>query len=206
MFEIILEGVGRRFSHDWIFKNVDYHFENAQCYAILGGNGSGKSTLMQLLAAANNPSQGKITHIYKGKTLEPDCVFAHLGWAAPYITPIEDLTLTEFLTFHFSLKPLIPTYTVAQVVDILGLEKAKNRSIGLFSSGMQQRVRLAAALFVDAPLILLDEPCTNLDNNGVQWYNEMIEKLCNDRLCIVASNQPHEYNFCNQHLNIEAWR
>ncbi|MBL7713768.1 MAG: ATP-binding cassette domain-containing protein, partial [Chitinophagaceae bacterium] len=115
---------------------------------------------------------------------------------------IEEMTLAEMLQFHFSFKPLLPGLSVAQVIELTGLQAAAGRQIGDFSSGMKQRVKLAQAIFSDTPVLLLDEPCTNLDQQGVQQYTEWMTQYSRERLVIVASNELREYQFCRHKIHM----
>ena len=75
-----------------------------------------------------------------------------------------------------------------------------------YSSGMKQRVRLAQALFSDTPVVLLDEPCTNLDVEGIVLYRELIRDYTAGRLLIVSSNDLQEYDFCEERINIMQYK
>ena len=93
--------------------------------------------------------------------------------------------------------------------DILvkvGLQSAADKQIRYYSSGMRQRVRLAQAIFSDTPLVLLDEPCTNLDVDGIVLYRQLIEDHCKGRLVIVSSNDRQEYEFCDETINIMEYK
>ena len=82
------------------------------------------------------------------------------------------------------------------------MEKSKNKLIRYFSSGMKQRVKLALAFCADTPLLMLDEPTANLDAQGSNWYLQLIEQFAAGRLTIICSNQPNEYAFCKNRLNL----
>jgi ABC-type multidrug transport system ATPase subunit len=71
---------------------------------------------------------------------------------------------------------------------------------------MKQRVKLAQSIFSDVPVVLLDEPCTNLDETGVNLYKQLIEEYCKKRMVIVSSNDHHEYDFCSNRINIIDWK
>ncbi|POY39065.1 ABC transporter ATP-binding protein [Solitalea longa] len=204
--EISLQNIGRRFNRDWIFKGIDYRFEQGNSYAILGPNGSGKSTLVQIIAASLSPSEGTITHQYQGKKVEAEEVFRLLSFASPYLELLEDFTLNELIDFHFNFKQFISGFDKNQVIELLGFEKYRDRLIKNYSSGMKQRVKLALAFSSKSPLLLLDEPTANLDNQGVDWYLNLIERFAADRLTIICSNQEHEYSFCKQQLNIVDYK
>jgi ABC-type multidrug transport system ATPase subunit len=203
---ITLQNIGRRFNRDWIFKGVDYTFTSGESYAILGPNGSGKSTLLQVLNGSLSPSAGKIEFVNDDKPVEIETVFTHLSLAAPYLELIEEFTMSEMIDFHFKFKSFKPGMDKAQLIDLLNLPKSANKLIKYFSSGMKQRLKLALAFCADTPLLMLDEPTSNLDTQGVDWYLNLVQQFAAGRLTIVCSNQEHEYGFCNHRLSIVDYK
>jgi ABC-type multidrug transport system ATPase subunit len=119
---------------------------------------------------------------------------------------VEEMSLKEFLNFHSGFKPLLPGLTIDNIISIIGLERAANKQIRYYSSGMKQRVKLAQCIFSDVPVILLDEPCTNLDTAGFELYHRLINDHCKDRMVIVSSNDEMEYRFCNERINIVDYK
>jgi ABC-type multidrug transport system ATPase subunit len=204
--EITLQNIGRRFNREWIFRGIDYSFNETESYAILGANGSGKSTLVQIVASNLTPSEGKINYMLKGKALEPELVFSHLSFASPYLELVEDFSLTEIIDFHFGFKNYLSGFDRNKVIELLGFEKYRNRYIKHYSSGMKQRVKLALAFCADTPVLLLDEPTANLDHQGIEWYLSLISRFSINRLTIICSNQEHEYSFCKHQLNIQDYK
>jgi ABC-type multidrug transport system ATPase subunit len=203
---IVLHNIGRRFNSDWIFRGVNYTFNHGESYAILGPNGSGKSTLLQVLNASLSPSEGTISYEYQGKPVEADKIFEQLSLAAPYMELVEEFTLTEMIDLHFKFKSYKPGMDSRMVIDLLAMEKNKNKLIKYFSSGMKQRLKLALAFCSDTQLLMLDEPTSNLDTQGVDWYLSLVEKFALNRLTIICSNQQHEYSFCRNTLNISDYK
>lgn len=203
---IILQNIGRRFNREWIFRGIDYAFENAGKYAVLGANGSGKSTLLQVLNGSLGPSEGTIQYFDSGKEIEAGDVFNSLSLAAPYLEVIEDFSLNEMIDFHFKFKRFKAGMDKNAVADILNLEGSRNKLIKYFSSGMKQRLKLALAFCADTPMLMLDEPTSNLDTQGIDWYLSLIEKFSEGRLTIVCSNQEHEYSFCDNRLSIADYK
>lgn len=193
---------GKRFNRDWIFRHVDYEFAPGEWYAVTGPNGSGKSTLLQVLAGAVANSEGTIHHHLSESLLPNDQVFRSISLAAPYLSVIEEMTLTEFLRFHQTFKPFIPGLHAGQIITRIGLEKAAHKQIRYFSSGMKQRVKLAQAIFSDTPCLLLDEPCSNLDRTGIELYEQLIHEYCPNRLLIICSNDEQEYAFCRTKISM----
>src|SRR5690606_22272553 len=111
-----------------------------------------------------------------------------------------------FLNFHFSFKKPLQGFSVKKIIEFTGLQNSTHKQIGDFSSGMKQRVKLAQAFFSDTPILLLDEPCTNLDEAGVSQYQEWIQDFTKNRLVIIASNDPREYFFCKEKIQIEEYK
>ncbi|WP_257670142.1 ABC transporter ATP-binding protein [Parapedobacter tibetensis] len=200
--EINLENIGRRFNRDWVFQHLDYHFAAGQSYAILGPNGSGKSTLLQVIASSLTPSMGHIRYIRNGNMIEPDNVYRFISLAVPYMELIEEFTLIEQIRFHFTHKSYLMGYNERTLMELLGLQNAMDKQIRHFSSGMKQRLKLGLACCSDVPMILLDEPTTNLDKHGVDWYLHLVDKTKTGRLLIVCSNQEKEYAFCEHAIHI----
>lgn len=203
---ITLQNIGRRFNRDWIFRGVDYTFISGESYAILGPNGSGKSTLLQVLNGSLSPSVGKIEFANQDKPIEIETVFTHLSLAAPYLELIEEFTMSEMIDFHFKFKSYKPGVDKAQLIDLLNLPKSTNKLIKYFSSGMKQRLKLALAFCADTSILMLDEPTSNLDIQGVDWYLSLVQQFAAGRLTIVCSNQEHEYGFCNHRLSIVDYK
>lgn len=204
--KISLEHVSKRFQQHWIFKDINYTFSGPGAYALLGANGSGKSTLLRLVAGIQNTSRGKLLYEYNGSVLQQKELFRYLSFSAPGMELVEELTLKEFFNFHFAFKKPLPGLTTGSIISLIGLEAAAGKPIADYSSGMKQRVKLAQAIFSDTPLLLLDEPCTNLDQAGVEQYAAWMEQYSKNRLVIVASNDVREYYFCPQHITIEDYK
>jgi len=202
-FTINAQGLGRRYGRQWIFRRLSYDFRPGTATAILGPNGAGKSTLLSILAGQLLSTEGQVLYTLGGQPLPPAAVPKYLACCAPYLELPEDFTLLELLAFHTRLKPLRPGLTVAGLVDIMYLHQARHQAVRTFSSGMKQRLKLGMALYAAAPLLLLDEPTTNLDAQGAAWYQEHVARVRDaGRLVIISSNVPAEYAFCEGQVRI----
>lgn len=202
---ITLNNIGRRFNKEWIFKGIDYQFEQGQKYAVLGPNGSGKSTLLSIVLGSLTPSEGALTYLNPHE-INVESIYQYISFAAPYLDLIEEFTLQETIAFHFQFKGYAEGLNAQGVLSLLGLEKSQDKALKHFSSGMKQRTKLALACCADSPILLLDEPTSNLDTQGVDWYLDLIEKFGGDKTIIVGSNQTHEYEFCKKHLRINDYK
>ncbi len=206
MMRITCSDAGKRFNREWIFRRFSYDFLAAHKYAITGPNGSGKSTLLQVLSSSMAVNAGKIEWYDDGNIKEPESIFQYFSLAAPYLDIIEEMTALEFLRFHNQFKQLMTGTSIKEIIYLIGLEKAADKQIRYYSSGMKQRLKLAQAIFSDVPLLLLDEPCTNLDAAGYELYNHLVQTFCNYKTIIVSSNDPAEYSFCDHRISIMDYK
>ncbi len=212
---ITLSDAGKRFNRDWIFRHFTYSFESGQSYAITGPNGSGKSTLLQVISGAMHFNEGSLKFEGKGQStngknesgeIAHEVIYNEVSICAPYLEVVEEMTLKEFFDFHLGFKPFLPGISTPFIITTLGLEKAADKQIRYYSSGMKQRVKLAQCIFSDTAIVLLDEPCTNLDAAGVDLYHRLIEQYCKKRLVIVSSNDEVEYKFCELSLSLADYK
>ncbi len=203
---IQISNAGKRFNRDWIFRHADINFLPQQSYAITGSNGSGKSTLLQVLAGSMDISEGTVAWYVNEAPVSNENVYAWLTIAAPYLEVIEELTATEFLQFHLQFKSLQTGLTPKDILELVELDKAANKQIRYYSSGMKQRLKLAQAIFTNTPLLLLDEPCTNLDTTGFRLYNSLIANYARHKTIIVSSNDENEYSFCQHVVAIKDYK
>jgi ABC-type multidrug transport system ATPase subunit len=204
--KIQLENLGKKFRKEWIFRHVNLTFDAGNSYTFVGPNGSGKSTLLQVLMGIMPHTEGNISYTSDNQKIEIDDIFKKIVIAAPYLELVEEFTLLESVDFHQKFKTFKDNITSSQLIDLLQLSPHKDKTIKNFSSGMKQRLKLGLAFYSEAPIILLDEPTSNLDAQGTTWYLEQIEKHTTDRLLIICSNQPNEYAFCENIVDIRDFK
>ncbi len=200
--QITLDNIGVHFENRWVFRGVTQSFKLNDKVVLLGENGSGKSTLLKVCSGFLSPDEGEFSFLKDKVVIEN--LASHISLCAPYIELIEEMTLQEFLEFHFSFKKsLVP---IQEMISIIGLSGKENEYIENFSSGMKQRVSLAQAFFADTKLLLLDEPCSNLDDKGFTLYNTLLQNYCEGRIVIIASNDSKEYAACNKQIRLENFK
>jgi ABC-type multidrug transport system ATPase subunit len=214
--KISLTDAGKRFNRDWIFRHLTTEFSSGHSYAIVGPNGSGKSTLLQVLGSSMQLNEGNINYclpvVLNEERNKPateivqEDIYRQVAICAPYLDVIEEMTLVEFLHFHSQFKSFLHDISINGIIDLLGLQAAAHKQIRYFSSGMKQRVKLAQCIFSDTMLVLLDEPCTNLDTAGIDLYHQLIKDYCSQRLVVVSSNDEVEFSFCETRIDLRNYK
>ncbi|MBC7411426.1 MAG: ATP-binding cassette domain-containing protein [Bacteroidia bacterium] len=205
--KIILDKAGRRFNNDWIFKNICCEFVQGNIYGIIGNNGSGKSTLLQVLTSQLMVSEGACTFIQNNKPYDSDQWHNNYSFASPYLQLFEEYSLTELLTLHNAVKPFYAHLSVSIITEKLNLTKQRNKAIRYYSSGMKQRVKLALALYSNTPVLLLDEPTSNLDAQNTTWFQQQLQEYSANRLVVIASNSiDTELFLCTRIININEYK
>lgn len=203
--QLIIEGLSKKYPKNKLFENLNHTFETNNTYAITGENGSGKSTFIKIIAGVIAPSKGKVSFIENGKTVEKENIYQLLGITAPYLNLIEEYTLKEHLDFHAKFKASLFGKDVLNEIENANLNHSLNKPIAEFSSGMQQRLKLILCCSFEAKVLLLDEPTSHLDSKGIEWYKDLLHRTSNERITLIASNNPTEYNdFAKKIVNIGA--
>lgn len=204
---ITLNNVAKQFAREKVFSGAIHVFEPGSRTALLGPNGSGKSTLLQVVAGALVPTAGSVEHSLSGKVIDPEHVYRHVAIAAPYLGLYEDLPLRQAIANHARFKPFHAGISVQDVARTAYLEPHLEKPVLHFSSGMKQRLKLALAILSDTPLLLLDEPATNLDTEGIAWFRGLLEGNLAKRTLLVASNRQAEETFaCTESVEISRWK
>jgi ABC-type multidrug transport system ATPase subunit len=200
-FSIKIDKLGKKFRNEWIFRDFSYHFTNNISCAIIGPNGSGKSTLLQVISGAVPKNKGTFQYYENEKAINESSLPNYLNWVSPAQEIIEEFTLAETFRFHQKFKKF-NFETENEFAERIQLEKHLNKPVKYFSSGMKQRVKLGLAFFSEHHFLFLDEPTTNLDTVGTNWYRTEIEKLLDSKIILISSNQIHEYDFCKTAINV----
>ena len=201
--KITLQNLSKRYNREWIFRHIEYEFIVGKKYAITGSNGSGKSTLLQVIAGSLMHNEGSI-EMHNGQLLSNEQHYQHISIATPYLELIEEMTALEMLRFHSTFKQLI--LPAAEILQIVNLQASAKKQIRYYSSGMKQRFKLALAFFSKIPILLLDEPTTNLDEDGIALYHQLIKNYTTNKLVIVCSNDKQEYSFCEEVLEVGRYK
>jgi ABC-type multidrug transport system ATPase subunit len=204
--QLLIDQLGKRFNREWIFKQFSAKLQAGKSYTFVGPNGSGKSTLLHVISGVMPSTEGKIIYRLGNQTIDEDKWYKQLVIAAPYLELIEEFSLLELLDFHTRFKPFKEGISKNELIERIELEGSKNKAIKYFSSGMKQRLKLAFAFYSDVPVVMLDEPTSNLDAKWSAWYREEVQQLSPDQILLICSNVPAEYDFCDTIINVSEFK
>lgn len=174
---------------------------------IAGQNGAGKSTLLKCIARLQKPTSGKIIWMNgKEDKMTPEQLKKRLGFAAPYISLYEELTVTENLSFLFDVRNEKNRGQIDAVLQRTGSTPFMHSLFGSLSTGQQQRARIAAAIVHQPDILFLDEPGSNLDEKGKHIVNEIVNEFRKkNQLIILASNQSYELDLCDSIIDLNKY-
>ncbi|TVR38174.1 MAG: ABC transporter ATP-binding protein [Cryomorphaceae bacterium] len=205
--QLELKHIGKKFQRDWIFKDVNLLLEQNSITGITGPNGSGKSTLLQCVSGFVMPSEGSVTLFKDEKAIPDEELYRQVSIAAPYLDQHDWLTLRETIALQKKFKPFRNGLSDGDVIEKTGLQHAADKFLKQFSSGMRQRVKLALAMLADTSVLLLDEPTSNLDNQGINWFDTLLQSESHDRIVVICSNsQQTELMRAGRRIDIAAFK
>ncbi|TAN38115.1 MAG: ABC transporter ATP-binding protein [Verrucomicrobia bacterium] len=170
---------------------VSFEVRRGEVFGLLGPNGSGKSTTLKMILGLLHPTHGQLMVL--GQSPREVQTKARLGYLPeesylyPYLTPDETL---DFYGRLFGLSAPERKQRTVQLLEMLGLQHARRRTVGEFSKGMARRIGLAQALINDPDLIVLDEPTSGLDPLGCRQVKDLIVALARrGKTILVSSHQ-----------------
>ena len=199
---IELQGVSHTFKSRPVFQPVTAHVPAGSECLIRGTNGSGKSTLGRILAGELTPEEGQVTWLHKAEAMEAEALCLCSQRVSPVTALHPQLTIAELIAFQGQFQPWPSPSAASDLLKQAGLAKHMQKAYRDLSSGMQQRVKLALALAAQPGLIVLDEPCANLDAAGIAWYRESLQIVRGEATLIVCSNDRDE-DFIDPNITIE---
>jgi ABC-type multidrug transport system ATPase subunit len=203
LISVQIDSLGKKFGSEWIFRNIFFEISPNDKVVVLGGNGSGKSTLLQILSGFVTPNEGAVSYSLNNIPVEESKLKDHVSFASPYLQLVDDFTLLEMVEHATVFKPFKNKLSVKDVIALIELDHAKNKFVRQLSSGMRQRLKLGLAILADTPLLLLDEPVSNLDRDAINWYKSILQKYSEGRTIIVCSNNiEDEYFLCKRSLDV----
>lgn len=158
---------------------------------LLGPNGAGKSTLMQLIATITEPTSGTVRWNGTDIAEAPVALRRVLGYLPQDFGVYPELTAEEFLEYMAALKGLpadAARRRIDTLLDVTGLDDARDRPLGGYSGGMTQRAGIACALLNDPDLLVADEPTVGLDPEERVRFRNLLADLAEERVVLLSTH------------------
>jgi heme exporter protein A len=184
---VVLERVGHSFAGTVALRGLGGVFAGGPLHLLTGPNGSGKSTLLRIIGTTLRPSGGCVRFV---PHLDFASIRAELGWVSHDCLVYPDLTGEENVRLAAGWHGLAGREAWGRASERFGLGQFSRRTVRAMSRGQRQRVALARALVHHPSLVLMDEPSTGLDEDGLRTLREVIgQELAAGALVLVVTHQ-----------------
>ncbi len=191
------------FNRRVIFEKISFSLSMNQTLLITGRNGSGKSTLVKILSDVLTPSAGKVSISVDG--LEQAKHWnRHIGFVSPYLQLYDEFTAAENLQRSWNIRGLTHRINPDELLDFLGLLHRKDDQVRTYSSGMKQRVKYLLALAHRPPILILDEPTSHLDVEGIGVVQEIMRLQRERGILVVATNDLQDVSEYEVRIDLNA--
>jgi heme exporter protein A len=198
-----VKNLKKDFDRKTILRDLNFSLANRDSLSITGKNGSGKSTLIKILSNIFMQTSGSVNITVDDTQIERPNYYRYIGLISPYLNLYDEFSGLENLRFTAKLRGLDED-CITSTIKRVGLWERRNDLVKIYSSGMKQRLKLAFALMHDPEILLLDEPTSNLDAEGVQLVDKVAEEYKLSRILIIATNDEHERSLCKSELNLDG--
>jgi len=171
------ENLCKTYNDLMVVKDLNLKVEKNDIYGFLGPNGAGKTTTIMMLLGLIPKTSGKI-YLF-GSEMKPNNVGLkkRIGVVSENQYFYRDMTALEYLNFFGEIYEVENREKrIDKLMNAVDLEKEKNKKLGAYSKGMQQKLAFVKALLHDPELLILDEPVANLDPNGIKQIRDLIEE------------------------------
>jgi heme exporter protein A len=201
---ITANGLSKDYNHSSIFKDISFSLSSPASLSITGKNGAGKSTLSKIIAGLLSLTRGSITYSVNGKQIGIEEFKHHIGFVSPYLNLYDEFTALENLQFlsHIRSTTQQNSKRIKEMLTLVGLWNRKDDIVGTFSSGMKQRLKYAFALLHNPAVLILDEPTSNLDIEGIDVIWQIILEQKKSNILIIATNNNEEAHWCAQQIQV----
>jgi len=206
-FSVKAESLSKTFGRRLIFSGLNFEFSKKGIYGISGPNGSGKSTLVQIIAGLISPSAGKVRHIMEAKDIPPEKLHNHIGFVSPYLVLYEEFTALENLELFAKIRNVhFNTEKIEYLLKVFLLYERKDDLVKTYSSGMKQRMKFIFAMMHSPRLLILDEPTSNLDDEGKESVYRITREQGSDSIVLIASNERSDLELCSEKIVIQDYK
>ncbi len=189
-----VRGVTKRFNRRKIFQDISFSLTCGESLSITGRNGSGKSSLVKIVAGVLSPTSGSVHFFRGGDPIYDDDVKHVLGLVSPYLQLYDEFSAIENLEILSSIRASKRTDSSyrEELFTLFGLWDRKGDLVRTFSSGMKQRLKYIYALYHEPSILILDEPTSNLDEEGIKAVRHVLETRREKTILLIATNDAEE--------------
>jgi len=203
--QIYAQSLGKYFGEKKIFQYISFELNEGESLAILGPNGAGKTTLIRILCGLVRPSEGILTYRDGDKIIDWLHLYPQLGLVGPYLELYEELTARENLDFFARIRNIKASANhINELLSRFLLAGRENDLVKEYSSGMRQRLKYVFALMTKPKILLLDEPTSNLDQQGIDTVYEIMNEQKQNHLLVIATNDPADLKYGDIHIDIQG--
>ena len=201
---IIAQGLSKDFNRSAVFKDISFSLSSPASLSITGRNGAGKSTLSKILAGLLSSTRGTIAYSVHGKQIGIEEFKHYIGFVSPYLNLYDEFTALENLQILSSIRTAARQNDerIKELLMLVGLWNRRDDVVGTYSSGMKQRLKYAFALLHNPAVLILDEPTSNLDTEGIDVITQIIQEQKKANILIIATNDKEEAHWCEQQIQI----
>jgi heme exporter protein A len=203
--KIEIKNIGKYFGERKIFSNINFEISSGSSVSITGPNGSGKTTLIRIISGLLNPTEGEVIYSDNGTILEEREKFRHLGLVGPYLELYNELTAMENLKFFSKMKRISNDESIIlNLLEKMNLSGHESDLVKNYSSGMKQRLKYVFALLDSPDILLVDEPTSNLDKEGINTVYDIMENQKSNGILIIATNDESDLKFGDSQIAIAS--
>lgn len=208
MIELECINLEKKYFNKLVFRGINLKLKDGDAVAITGKNGSGKSTFLKIISGLIKPTSGKIILKENNNEINRENYINYIGFTSPYINLYDELTAFENLKFFSDLinDSNNQKDKINSLLKRVNLYNVRNELVRDFSTGMKQRLKLAFSLLKTPKILLLDEPQSNLDSEGIELINNIFVEQKNRGILIIATNELWDTNLFSITLNIENYK
>jgi len=194
--KLYLENIEKHFGERRILRDINFTLESGQSAALVGPNGSGKTTLVKIICGLIRPSGGKVEFSINGDSIAQEKVYKKIGLVSPYLELYEELTAMENLSFFGRIKKIARLdEKIEDLMHQLNLSGREDDPVKTYSSGMRQRLKYVFALLGDPEVLVLDEPISNLDVDGIERVYRIMSEQKQDKILLIATNDNEDLKY-----------
>ena len=205
MMKLSVEKVSKNFGRKKILRDISFELSSGMSAAVVGPNGSGKTTLLRVICGLIRPSQGEIRYIENNHPIPQKIFYKTMGLVGPYLELYEELTASENLLFFARMKRIQNAPAkISFLMDRLNLTGNEDEQVKNYSSGMRQRLKYVFALIGEPEILILDEPTSNLDKDGIDRVYDIMSEQKKTKILLLATNEQTDLQYGDFQVDVSS--